>query len=186
MLLPHGDTGRQFQLVNAPWKKLNIAGANPGTLARSASPGMVSRNSFQNPSVAAGLIPTRRSRRLSKRFRFLRTSRLCALPRWEAVRDAMPALFDVLAIGTEPAVRASWSLVNWLHHPFMDGNGRMCPLSNECHARVWWVSVDCREGRGPRSLPSRPGQARVLISTLPRLQPSSPSASDGPFRSYRQ
>ena len=45
-------------------------------------------------------------------------------PRWEAVRDAMPALFDLLE--TEPSVRAV--LGHWLFgyiHPYPDGNGRM-------------------------------------------------------------
>ena len=44
---------------------------------------------------------------------------------WEAVRDAMPALFDRLESETEPAVRAVLS--HWLFgyiHPYMDGNGR--------------------------------------------------------------
>ena len=48
------------------------------------------------------------------------------LARWEAVRDAMPALFDLLESEPEPAVRAV--LGHWLIgyiHPYMDGNGRM-------------------------------------------------------------
>jgi len=58
-------------------------------------------------------------------FVFLRTSRYVP-PRWEAVRDAMPAFFDLLESEKEPAVRAV--LGHWLFgyiHPYMDGNGRM-------------------------------------------------------------
>jgi len=56
---------------------------------------------------------------------FLRGSRYVP-PRWEAVRDAMPAFFDLLEKEPEPAVRAV--LGHWLFgyiHPYSDGNGRM-------------------------------------------------------------
>jgi hypothetical protein len=46
--------------------------------------------------------------------------------RWEAVRDAMPALFDMLEKEIDPGVRAV--LGHWLYgyiHPYPDGNGRM-------------------------------------------------------------
>src|SRR5207249_4761257 len=45
---------------------------------------------------------------------------------WEAVRDAMPAFFDLLEKEPEPSVRAV--LGHWLFgyiHPYPDGNGRM-------------------------------------------------------------
>jgi Fic family protein len=45
---------------------------------------------------------------------------------WEAVRDAMPALFDLIEAEPEPSVRAI--LGHWLFgsiHPYSDGNGRM-------------------------------------------------------------
>ena len=56
---------------------------------------------------------------------YLRTSRYVP-PRWEAVRDAMPALFDLIEQEPEPGVRAV--LGHWLFgyiHPYPDGNGRM-------------------------------------------------------------
>ena len=56
---------------------------------------------------------------------YLRTSRYVP-PRWEAVRDAMQACFDLLEKETEPGVRAV--LGHWLFgyiHPYPDGNGRM-------------------------------------------------------------
>jgi len=56
---------------------------------------------------------------------YLRGSRYVP-PRWEAVRDAMPAFFDLLEKEPEPSVRAV--LGHWLFgyiHPYPDGNGRM-------------------------------------------------------------
>jgi Fic family protein len=56
---------------------------------------------------------------------YLRTSRYVP-PRWEAVRDAIPAFFDLLAQEREPGVRAV--LGHWLFgyiHPYPDGKGRM-------------------------------------------------------------
>ena len=56
----------------------------------------------------------------------MRTSRVCFPPRWEAVRDAMPTLFDLLEQETKSSVRAV--LGHWLFgyiHPYSDGNGRM-------------------------------------------------------------
>ena len=47
-------------------------------------------------------------------------------PRWETVRDAMPALFELLENETQPSARAV--LGHWLFgyiHPYPDGNGRM-------------------------------------------------------------
>ena len=47
-------------------------------------------------------------------------------PRREALRDAMPALFDLTESEPEPSVRAV--LGHWLFgyiHPYPDGNGRM-------------------------------------------------------------
>jgi Fic family protein len=111
-----------FQLVKRSVEEI-IAGANPGTLARSAHREWY-RELFQ-PSVAAGLIPPAALAGYRNDFVFLRTSRYVP-PRWEAVRDAMPALFDLLESEPEPAVRAV--LGHWLIgyiHPYMDGNGRM-------------------------------------------------------------
>ena len=56
---------------------------------------------------------------------YLGTSRY-APPRWEAVRDAMPAFLDLVEKEPEPSVRAV--LEHWLFgyiHPYPDGNGRM-------------------------------------------------------------
>jgi fido (protein-threonine AMPylation protein) len=111
-----------FQLVKASVQEI-IAGANPGTLVRSAHRDWY-RELFQ-PSVAAGIIPASALAGYRNDFVFLRTSRYVP-PRWETVRNAMPALFDLLEAEAEPCVRAV--LGHWLFghlHPYMDGNGRM-------------------------------------------------------------
>jgi fido (protein-threonine AMPylation protein) len=111
-----------FQLVKRSVEEI-VAGANPGTLVRSAHRQWY-RELFQ-PSVAAGLIPTTALAGYRNEFVFLRTSRYVP-PRWEAVGDAMPALFDLLESEPEPSVRAV--LGHWLIgyiHPYMDGNGRI-------------------------------------------------------------
>jgi fido (protein-threonine AMPylation protein) len=100
-----------------------IAGGNPGALARAAHKEWY-RELFQ-PCVAAGLIEAGALAGYRNSAVYLRTSRYVP-PRWEAVRDAMPALFDLLEHEPEPGVRAV--LGHWLFgyvHPYPDGNGRM-------------------------------------------------------------
>ena len=111
-----------FQLVKDMVGKI-IAGDNPGTLVRTAHREWY-RNLFQ-PCVAAGLISASALAGYRNDPVFLKGSRHVP-PRWEAVRDAMPALFDLLEKEKEPSVRAV--LGHWLFgyiHPYLDGNGRM-------------------------------------------------------------
>jgi fido (protein-threonine AMPylation protein) len=100
-----------------------IAGADAGTTARAGHREWY-RELFQ-PCVAAGLLTAGALAGYRNDAVYLRTSRYVP-PRWEAVRDAMPALFDLLEQETEPGVRAV--LGHWLFgyiHPYPDGNGRM-------------------------------------------------------------
>ena len=100
-----------------------IAGANPGARARASHMDWY-RELFQ-PFVATGVIPAAALAGYRNDAVYLRTSRYVP-PRWEAVRDAMPALFDLLENETHPGVRAV--LGHWLFgyvHPYPDGNGRM-------------------------------------------------------------
>jgi fido (protein-threonine AMPylation protein) len=111
-----------FQAVKASVSEI-IAGANPGALARGAHRDWY-RELFQ-PCVAAGLLRAGALAGYRNDAVYLRTSRYVP-PRWEAVRDAMPALFDLLEQETEPGVRAV--LGHWMFgyiHPYPDGNGRM-------------------------------------------------------------
>jgi fido (protein-threonine AMPylation protein) len=100
-----------------------IAGKSPGALVRFAHRDWY-RELFQ-PSVAAGLLRASALAGYRNDAVYLRTSRYVP-PRWEAVSDAMIALFDLLEAEPEPAVRAV--LGHWLLgyiHPYPDGNGRM-------------------------------------------------------------
>jgi hypothetical protein len=100
-----------------------IVGANPGARARVSHMDWY-RELFQ-PFVATGVIPAAALAGYRNDAVYLRTSRYVP-PRWEAVRDAMPALFDLLENETHPGVRAV--LGHWLFgyvHPYPDGNGRM-------------------------------------------------------------
>jgi len=111
-----------FQKVKATVAEV-IAGGNAGALARTAHKDWY-RELFQ-PCVAAGLIEAGALAGYRNSPVYLRTSRYVP-PRWEAVRDAMPAFFDLLEKETEPSVRAV--LGHWLFgyiHPYPDGNGRM-------------------------------------------------------------
>lgn len=111
-----------FQVVKGAVEKV-IGGDNPGALARAAHRGWY-RELFQ-PCVAAGLIEPGVLAGYRNIPVYLRTSRYVP-PRWEAVRDAMPVLFDLLEKETEPSVCAV--LGHWLFgyiHPYPDGNGRM-------------------------------------------------------------
>lgn len=111
-----------FQSVKATVERI-ITGENPGTLARGAHKEWY-RELFQ-PCVAAGLLSTVALAGYRNDAVYLRRSRYLP-PRWEAVREAMPELFDLLETETEPSVRAV--LGHWLFgyiHPYPDGNGRM-------------------------------------------------------------
>ena len=113
---------QSFQLVRETVRAV-IAGDDASVRARAAHQDWY-RELFQ-PSVAAGLIPASALAGYRNGPVFLRGSRHVP-PRWEAVRDAMPAYFDLLENESEPSVKAV--LGHWLFgyiHPYADGNGRM-------------------------------------------------------------
>jgi fido (protein-threonine AMPylation protein) len=107
--------------------KANIAaildGEPPGRIVRGAHREWY-RELFQ-PCVGAGLIAPSALAGYRNDAVYLRTSRYVP-PRWEVVRDAMAALFDLLENESEASVRAV--LGHWLFgyvHPYPDGNGRI-------------------------------------------------------------
>jgi hypothetical protein len=111
-----------FKVVKESVSKV-LRGENPGALARGEQKDWY-RELFQ-PFVTADLLRAGDLAGYRNNAVYLRTSRY-APPRWEAVRDAMPAFFDLLEKETEPSVRAV--LGHWLFgyiHPYPDGNGRM-------------------------------------------------------------
>lgn len=111
-----------FQLVRETVRQV-IGGANPGELVR-ATQGNWYTELFQ-PSVTAGLMTASALAGYRNTAVFLRGSAHVP-PRWETVRDAMPALFELLENETAASVRAV--LGHWLFgyvHPYPDGNGRI-------------------------------------------------------------
>jgi hypothetical protein len=131
----HRDADRQDRDALAArgyWQAFQIAKANIGEIIAGASPGRLVRTAHRDwyrelfqPCVAAGLIPPSALAGYRNDAVYLRTSRYVP-PRWEAVRDAMAALFDLLENESEPGVCAV--LGHWLFgyvHPYPDGNGRV-------------------------------------------------------------
>src|ERR1700747_86779 len=111
-----------FQLVKKEVEKV-ISGENPAAVARTAHNNWY-RELFQ-PCVAAGLLEPGTLAGDSNEPVVMRMSRYVP-PRWETLRDAMPALFDLLEKEPEASVRAV--LGPWLFgyiHPYSDGTGRM-------------------------------------------------------------
>ena len=111
-----------FRLVRET-ARAAITGDDPAVLVRAAHQDWY-RELFQ-PSVAAGLIPASALAGYRNGPVYLRGSRHVP-PRWEAVRDAMPTLFNLIEGEGEPSVKAV--LGHWLFgyiHPYADGNGRM-------------------------------------------------------------
>jgi len=111
-----------FQRVKGAVSRV-LAGDNPGTVARTEHREWY-RELFE-PCVASGLIPASALAGYRNDAVYLRNSRYVP-PRWETVRDAMPALFDLIEAESEPSCRAV--LGHWLFgyiHPYPDGNGRM-------------------------------------------------------------
>jgi fido (protein-threonine AMPylation protein) len=111
-----------FQVVKESVSKV-LAGKNPGALAHAEHKEWYGE--LLQPCVTAGLLRAGDLAGYRNNAVYLRSSRYVP-PRWEAVRDAMPAFFDLLEKETEPSVRAV--LGHWLFgyiHPYPDGNGRM-------------------------------------------------------------
>src|SRR5437879_6930733 len=107
-----------FQLVRTGVEKV-IAGENATALVRAVHNDWY-RELFQ-PSVTAGLLEAGSLAGYRKTPVFLRGWRYVP-PRGAAVRDAMPAFFDLLEKEPEPSVRAA--LGHWLFgyiHPYPDG-----------------------------------------------------------------
>lgn len=111
-----------FQLVKRSIDEV-IGGASAGAVARAEHMDWY-RQLFQ-PQVAAGMMRPGDFAGYRNAPVYLRTSRYVP-PRWEAVRDGMPVLFDLLEQEPEPCVRVT--LGHWLFgyiHPYPDGNGRV-------------------------------------------------------------
>jgi len=111
-----------FQAVQKSLQ-LVLHGENPGTVADDDH-GVWYRAMF-SPSVTAGLLRSADLAGYRNGQVYIRRSMHVPLNR-EAVIDAMPVFFDLLAQETEPAVRVVLGHFVFVYiHPYMDGNGRM-------------------------------------------------------------
>jgi len=100
-----------------------LRGENPGAVV-DADHGDWYRELFA-PSVTAGIIRAADLAGYRSDQVYIRRSKHVP-PRHEAVRDLMPAFFDLLREEEEPPVRVVLGHFVFVYiHPYMDGNGRM-------------------------------------------------------------
>ena len=111
-----------FQLVEQSIGKV-LMGENPGAVAEQDH--RVWYREMFAPSVATGLLRASDLAGYRNGQVFIRNSMHVPLNK-EAVRDAMPAFFDLLRAEEHPAVRVALGHFIFVYiHPYMDGNGRM-------------------------------------------------------------
>jgi len=111
-----------YQSVRESVRKV-LGGNNPGTVSDDDH-GDWYREMF-GPSVTAGLLRPADLAGYRNGQVFIRRS-MHVPPRHEAVRDCMPALFDLLREESEPSVRVVLGHFVFVYiHPYADGNGRM-------------------------------------------------------------
>jgi len=111
-----------YQAVRESVRKV-LEGDNPGAVG-DEDHGDWYREMF-GPSVTAGLLRTADLAGYRNDPVYIRRS-MHVPPRSEAVRDCMPAFFDLLKEESEPSVRVVLGhFVFEYIHPYMDGNGRM-------------------------------------------------------------
>ena len=114
------------------WQAFRVVKGNVAAIIEGSNAGKVVRDGHRvwyremfQPCVVAGMIGPGALAGYRNEPVYLRGSRYVP-PRWEAVRDAMPVLFDLLESEPDAGVRAV--LGHWMLgyiHPFPDGNGRM-------------------------------------------------------------
>lgn len=113
---------RAFEAVLASLQSI-LAANNPGDVAR-VHHGAWYRALF-GPSVEAGLLAAADLAGYRDGPVYIKNAKHVPPPR-EAVREMMPALFDLIAEEPSPAVRAVLGHFCFVFvHPYMDGNGRM-------------------------------------------------------------
>ena len=111
-----------FQAVQKSLRKM-LKGKNPGQVA-DADHGTWYRELFA-PSVTVGLLKSGDLAGYRNGQVYIRKSMHVPLNR-DAVRDAMPAFFDLLREEPHPAVRVVLGHFIFVYiHPYMDGNGRV-------------------------------------------------------------
>jgi len=114
------------------WQAYQEVEKSIGRVLKGENPGVVAEEDHRTwyremfaPSVAAGLLRPPDLAGYRSEQVFIRQSMHVPLNR-EAVRDAMPALFDLLREEPDPAARVVLGHFVFVYiHPYMDGNGRM-------------------------------------------------------------
>jgi hypothetical protein len=111
-----------YQAVRKSVRKV-LEGDNPGAVGDNDH-GDWYREMF-GPEVTAGLLRTADLAGYRNNHVYIRRS-MHVPARHEAVRDCMPAFFDLLREEPEPSVRVVLGHFVFVYiHPYMDGNGRM-------------------------------------------------------------
>lgn len=111
-----------FRAVESSLERV-LGGDNAGTVAEEDHRGWY-RQMFA-PGVAAGIVRASDLAGYRNEQVYIRGS-MHVPPRHDAIRDLMPAFFELLAGEAEPAVRAVLGHFAFVYiHPYMDGNGRM-------------------------------------------------------------
>lgn len=111
-----------YQVVQESLEKI-LAGENPGTVVDEDHSRWYGE--LFGPAVTAGIIKAVDLAGYRNGPVTIRRSMHVPPPR-EAVRDCMPALFDLLGAETDPAVRVVLGHFVFVYiHPYFDGNGRM-------------------------------------------------------------
>ena len=111
-----------YQAVRKSVRRV-LAGENPGSVSDADHRGW-HREMF-GPSVTAGLLRPADLAGYRNDPVYIRRS-MHVPPRFEAVRDLMPAFFDLLIEEPEPPVRVVLGHFMFVYiHPYLDGNGRI-------------------------------------------------------------
>ncbi|MXZ71834.1 MAG: Fic family protein [Acidobacteria bacterium] len=111
-----------FSAVKASLERV-LHRENPGAVGRDDHGGWYRR--LFGPSVTAGIVGAADLAGYRSGQVYIRHSMHVPPPR-EAVRDCMPALFEMLEAEAEPAVRVVLGHFVFVYiHPYRDGNGRM-------------------------------------------------------------
>jgi hypothetical protein len=111
-----------YQTVQESLKKI-LGGENPGTVVDEDHSKWYGE--LFGPSVTAGIVGAVDLAGYRNGPIYIRRSMHVPPPR-EAVRDCMPALFDLLSEEAEPSVRVVLGHFVFVYiHPYVDGNGRM-------------------------------------------------------------
>jgi fido (protein-threonine AMPylation protein) len=114
------------------WQAHQVVQRSIARVLRGETPGVVAEEDHRAwyremfaPSVAAGILKPADLAGYRNGQVYIRQSMHVPLNR-DAVRDAMPAFFDLLTEETDPAVRVVLGHFVFVYiHPYMDGNGRM-------------------------------------------------------------